>query len=726
MHRHQRKSTSSTMPGCVTSRELGRTRNPSFLPQRIYGSCILPTPDGLISSAVRALKYHSDELQPPFLTTADRTMRLEQSTNSVPEDLIIDGITNDAQRTYFRHYLAAAKRSLEDHPLANDEIWRGIQMQYWKYFQRVVEGDITIPAPQARDRDPSVYVLLRSTIHRKLLSRSPFKPPEQSAKYTQTLRDLDGALHKVQQYLYYMRPDQPDAPSDTTALRLAEILSYVSVLYKWADWMMWITDKYVCECLDPSHQRLRIPLKSFPQPGTLFSQYLTQSPGATANSMECHGLRTLLSDVLGYLTHISHLWELGKRHKNGVGTPDTIVATVEILSLLHHHAQYIINTVQTGYIVWATDGLKNNQLWEAVTHQDRFCRVTAPIFPLMTVSSWAEMELGLKAWFTANLATSFFPNLTPTPHYATFLRDLTGERGGICVQEPPTTSHGNVQHAAVYQAGRNLIRRTSDDLRTGPGSTNRTRVPSTRTPQSPLQDPFDEDPPDSPRLFSLPITLGGEAVAPLNTLREIVTIPTYARMNSVPRSPLHPNPPQHEPQAESVYRPHRAMSPRQPTCDGEYLLIRPGVRPPPIGASAPVEEESVYEVADDDDEEEAIYEPIGGDDPIYNEISGDEPIYEEIPAHPHVRRHIQMGMSRLAANGAVQLVNPLYNSTDTFLGSSNTHTNSTSQSSSVAPARPPRGASLLPAPLRLSAPAASSSDRPRRSRLFKSNPHHRV
>lgn len=715
------------MPGCVTSRELGRTRNPSFLPQRIYGSCSLPTPDSLISSAVRALKYHSDELQPPFLTTADRTMRLEQSTNSVPEDLIIDGITNDAQCTYFRHYLAAAKRSLEDHPLTNDEIWRGIQMQYWKYFQRVVEGKITIPEPQARDRDPSVHVLLRSTVRRKLLSRSPFKPPEQSSKYTQTIRDLYGALHKIQQYLYYMRPDQADATSDTTALRLAEILSYVSVLYKWADWMMWITDKYVCECLDPSHQRLRIPLKSFPQPGTLFSQHLTQSPGTTSNSSECHGLRTLISDVLGYLTHISHLWELGKRQKNGVGTPDTIVATVEILSLLHHHAQYIINSVLSGYIVWATDGLKNSQLREAVTHQDRFCRGMAPIFPLMTVSSWAEMELGLKAWFTANLATSFFPDLTPSPHYATLLRELSGERG-TCAQEPPTTSRVDVQHALVHQNRLNLTRRTSDDFRTGPGSTNRTRVPSTRTPQSPLQDPFDEDPPASPRLFSLPITLGGEAVDPLNTLREIVSIPTYARMNSVPRSPLHPAPPQHETQEEPVYRPHRAMPTRRPACDGEYLLIRPRVRPPPIGASAqtrpppPVEEESVYEVADDE-EEEAIYEPVGDDDPIYSEISDDEPIYEEIPDQPHVRRHIQMGMSRLAANGAVQLVNPLYNSTDTFLGSSNTQTNSTSQSSSVVPARPPHGVLRLPSPLRLSAPATpSSSDRPRRSRLFKSKP----
>ncbi|AMB17004.1 tegument protein VP11/12 [Macropodid alphaherpesvirus 1] len=772
MHRYQRRSTSSNTPGCVTSRELGRTRNPSFLPQRIHGSCILPTPDCLIGSAVRALRYHSDELQPPFLTDADRAMRVDITSNSVPEDLILDGISRDAQRTYFKHYLAAAKRSLVDNELTNDELWRGIQMQYWKYFQRVVEGKITIPAPQARDRDPSVHVLLRSSVTPKLLSRSPFKPPEQSAKYTQTICKLYEATHKIQQYLYYMRPDRADAPSEVTALRLSELLAYVSVLYKWADCMMLITDKYICECLDPSHQQLKISSRNLPQSGTLFSQHLTHGPGAGSKSLECYALRTLVSDVLGYLTHVAHLWEFGKRRRGDGGTPDTIVATIEILALVHHHAQYIINTVLTGYVVWATDGLENIQLRDAVTHQDRFCRVMAPIFPSLTVSSWAEMELGLKAWFTANLATSFLPELTPSPHYETMLQALVGECGSSRCNDGSGAPGAAVPHATDGRRGHNLGRRVGDAADTCPYYA-RPRVPSARTPRSPLQDPFDANPPTSPRsplqdpfdanpptsprLFSLPITLGGEAVDPLNTLRQLVSTPTYARMDSAPRSPLQPASPHREPPNESIYQPHRAISTRRPTCDGEYLLIRPRVRPPPIGAPAPPrtpgpvhedpvyeiedeeesvyepvrddsDEESVYEPVRDDNDEEAVYEPVRDDnDPIYTEISDEEPIYEEIQDRPTGRRATASEASRATATGSMQLVNPVYQSTEDLKRAAHPPLTSSDRRANLPhnpsfASRPPQGAfRRSPPQSRLSAPASTSWDtRTRRPRFLKS------
>ncbi|UVC67183.1 tegument protein VP11/12 [Human alphaherpesvirus 1] len=383
MQRRTRSARALRLARCLTPANLIRGDNAGVPERRIFGGCLLPTPEGLLNAAVGALRQRSDDAQPAFLTCTDRSVRLAaRQHNTVPESLIVDGLASDPHYEYIRHYASAATQALGEVELPGGQLSRAILTQYWKYLQTVVPSGLDVPEDPVGDCDPSLHVLLRPTLAPKLLAHAPrSKSRAVAAKYAATVAGLRDALHRIQQYMFFMRPADPSRPSTDTALRLNELLAYVSVLYRWASWMLWTTDKHVCHRLSPSNRRF-LPLGGSPEaPAETFARHLDRGPSGTNGSMQCMALRAAVSDVLGHLTRLANLWQTGKRSGGTYGTVDTVVSTVEVLSIVHHHAQYIINATLTGYGVWATDSLNNEYLRAAVDSQERFCRTTAPLFP---------------------------------------------------------------------------------------------------------------------------------------------------------------------------------------------------------------------------------------------------------------------------------------------------------------------------------------------------------
>nr|AQZ57867.2 tegument protein VP11/12 [Human alphaherpesvirus 2] len=432
MQRRARGASSLRLARCLTPANLIRGANAGVPERRIFAGCLLPTPEGLLSAAVGVLRQRADDLQPAFLTGADRSVRLAaRHHNTVPESLIVDGLASDPHYDYIRHYASAAKQALGEVELSGGQLSRAILAQYWKYLQTVVPSGLDIPDDPAGDCDPSLHVLLRPTLLPKLLVRAPFKSGAAAAKYAAAVAGLRDAAHRLQQYMFFMRPADPSRPSTDTALRLSELLAYVSVLYHWASWMLWTADKYVCRRLGPADRRFVALSGSLEAPAETFARHLDRGPSGTTGSMQCMALRAAVSDVLGHLTRLAHLWETGKRSGGTYGIVDAIVSTVEVLSIVHHHAQYIINATLTGYVVWASDSLNNEYLRAAVDSQERFCRTAAPLFPTMTAPSWARMELSIKSWFGAALAPDLLRSGTPSPHYESILRlAASGPPGG--------------------------------------------------------------------------------------------------------------------------------------------------------------------------------------------------------------------------------------------------------------------------------------------------------
>ncbi|QPO25255.1 tegument protein VP11/12 [Bovine alphaherpesvirus 2] len=434
---------------------------------RIVRSCLLPTTDALISAAVNALRQRADSLQPPFLTSAARCSRLAtRRHNAVPESIIADGIASDPNYQYVRHYASAAVQALEDTSLSDRAVWQGILDQYWKHLRAIVGDAVSLPEPTQGGVDPGLHVLFKPTLSAKLLTKAQFKGATLTARFTSAVSGLREAAHRVQQYLFFMRPEDPGSPSEDTAHRLDELLAYVITLYRWAEWLLCITDKYVIRQLCPARLADAGPVAPTP-PADLFEQHFRQGSAATtSNGTQYMVLRATISDMFGYLRRLSNLWEGGKRNGGGYGTAEAIVSSVEVLSIVHHHAQYLINATLAGYVVWVEGGVDSRRLRAAVAAQDRFCRGAAPIFPATTTSSWARMEMSIQAWFTANLASVFFRDGGPSAHYEAALSMLAAH------------------------------------------------------PTAPETEPELEV--EAVGLASAPITLGGEAVAPLAELRRAV------------------------------------------------------------------------------------------------------------------------------------------------------------------------------------------------------------
>ncbi|ARS01833.1 tegument protein VP11/12 [Macacine alphaherpesvirus 3] len=597
MQRRTRGTSSLRLASCLAPAGGGHRHDAGAASTRIFGGCLLPTPEGLVGAAVGALRQRSDDLQPAFLTGAARAAQLAaRRHNSVPESLIVDGITGDPNCEYLKHYAAAAAESLAEAGVSSVALYRGILSQFWKHLQAVVTGGLRIPEGPPTDCDPSLQVLLRPALVPKLLARTPFKSGTQSAQYAAAVVGLRDAIHRLQQYMFFMRPDDPSRRSADTALRLGEILAYSAALYDWAEWMVQTADGQVCRRLDPTGRRCVAPARTAPAPADAFARHLDRGPGGTTGSMQCMALRAAVGDVFGHLRLLAGLWERGKRGSGTYGTVDTIVSTVEVVSIVHHHAQYLLNATLAGYVIWAAGSLDNEHLRAAVERQERFCRATAPLFPTMTASSWARMERSVKAWFEAALATELFRTGVPSPHYEASLRLLAAPPGA-----PPPRDDDD-------PAPRPPPRRAR------PGSTpacaRRARARCARDGLGRRDGDPGDDEPLAPG--------GGEAVDSLGALRRLV-----AGAGRDPSSASAAAPP-----TTFYYTRMDGAPPRLPPRDRRTETLR---RAPPVAARA----EDPYLAPYDRGDGRSARAGAGGDpddEPVYEYASdSDEPIYEEIP-----------------------------------------------------------------------------------------------
>ncbi|UVC67077.1 tegument protein VP11/12 [Human alphaherpesvirus 1] len=651
MQRRTRGASSLRLARCLTPANLIRGDNAGVPERRIFGGCLLPTPEGLLSAAV-ALRSAPDDAQPAFLTRTDRSVRLAaRQHNTVPESLIVDGLASDPHYEYIRHYASAATQALGEVELPGGQLSRAILTQYWKYLQTVVPSGLDVPEDPVGDCDPSLHVLLRPTLAPKLLARTPFKSGAVAAKYAATVAGLRDALHRIQQYMFFMRPADPSRPSTDTALRLNELLAYVSVLYRWASWMLWRTSWR--HRLSPSNRRF-LPLGGSPEaPAETFARHLDRGPSGTNGSMQCMALRAAVSDVLGHLTRLANLWQTGKRSGGTYGTVDTVVSTVEVLSIVHHHAQYIINATLTGYGVWATDSLNNEYLRAAVDSQERFCRTTAPLFPTMTAPSWARMELSIKAWFGAALAADLLRSGAPSLHYESILRLVASRRTTWSAGLPDDSGRGPGGHRAGGGTRREKIWRARRD--------NEPRPPRPRLHSTPALT----------RRFRRRCADGGNRGSPLPDADDPVTEPParpqpatyYTHMGEVLlRLPARNG-------AGPDRRPPVATCPLLVRRASLGSLDRPRVwGPAPEGE--PDQMEATYLTADDDDARHKAthaasarerHAPYEDDESIYETVSEDGGrVYEEIP-WMRVYENVCANTANAApASPYIEAENPLY------------------------------------------------------------------
>ncbi|AFR32489.1 UL46 tegument protein VP11/12 [Leporid alphaherpesvirus 4] len=392
-------------------------RPPLTVSERLARGCLLPTEEGIIRAAICELRNRSDEVQPQSVGVARASsVSAKGQYNSVPERVIADSIASDPTYKYLQHYVTAAERALEDCGLSDREIWQGIIDQYWKHLRAVVGDALMLPTPAAGGADPSLHILLRPTLCAKPLAPAPFKGSSHASLFATTIKGLREALHRVQQYVFFMRPEDPSAPSEDTARRLDELLAYTTTLYRWAEWLLWTTDKHVIHQLCPTRAD-DICRHQHAPPSEMLEQHFKQFSDTTAADTQYMVLRAAICGSFGNIRRLAGLWETGKRRTSACGTADAIVAAIEVLSLVHHHAQYILNATLVGYVVWADGCLENRRLLAAASAQDRFCRMAAPIFHATTTASWARMEVSMQAWFTAALACRMFTGGWPTPHY---------------------------------------------------------------------------------------------------------------------------------------------------------------------------------------------------------------------------------------------------------------------------------------------------------------------
>ncbi|AAP41464.1 tegument protein VP11/12 [Macacine alphaherpesvirus 1] len=608
MQRRSRGASSLRLASCLAPAGTAHRHDAGAASTRIFGGCLLPTPEGLVGAAVGALRQRSDELQPAFLTGAVRAAQLAaRRHNSVPESLIVDGITGDPNCEYIKHYAAAATESLAEAGASSGALYRGILSQYWKHLQAVVSGGLRIPEAPPTDCDPSLQVLLRPALVPKLLARTPFKNGAQSARYAAAVLGLRDAVHRLQQYMFFMRPDDPSRRSADTALRLGEILAYSGALYDWAEWMVQTADAQVCRRLDPTGRRCVPPARTAPAPADAFARHLDRGPGGTTGSMQCMALRAAVGDVFGHLRVLAGLWERGKRGSATCGTVETIVSTVEAVSLVHHHAQYLLNATLTGYVIWASGSLDNEHLRAAVERQERFCRATAPLFPTMTPSSWARMERSVKAWFEAALATELFRTGVPSPHYEASLRLLSSPPGALPPREndpappPPARRFDRARPGSTPACARRARAQRGRDGRDGHGSDD---------------------------LTDAPLVLGGERVDSLGALRRLVA---GAARDPAPRA---------APPTTLYYTRMDGAPPRLPPRGRrtETLRRRPAAAAPP---------EDPYLAPYDEDDGRSAYASqhpraagAPDDEHVYEYASdSEEPIYEEIPT-PRIYQNV--------------------------------------------------------------------------------------
>uniref|UniRef100_A0AAU0K798 UL46 protein n=1 Tax=Anatid alphaherpesvirus 2 TaxID=3080522 RepID=A0AAU0K798_9ALPH len=382
---------------------------------------MIPTMTTVSMSALRALEERAEPFLPPMLIGARRDEALSRTPgNGVPEGLIIESVLSDSNGLYLASYRTSARRSLKEAGVTSDAAWSAFLDAYWKYLSvssglGIVVEHSASSAKHAEGKKSTTALLLRSAFSDKPLSKHPFKESSSNTAYGRNMKDVRRAMDAVQKYLYYSRPSDPMNHSPDTAVRLNELLSYASTLYRWLLWFMDMLDARVLKDMGfiPSPYGPREPKT----PDQLFEKHMRGGPGPMAGDGCAVALVNLTHDALMALLRVSMLWTMSVWKRKHSGVAAAVVSAVELATLVHHHCQYIINMMMVGYVCWLEGGADDPNLMAALRNQGRYCHFLGKLAPTATSHSWASMEVGTMEWFNVAIARSVMSHGGPTPHY---------------------------------------------------------------------------------------------------------------------------------------------------------------------------------------------------------------------------------------------------------------------------------------------------------------------
>ncbi|QPI70124.1 tegument protein VP11/12 [Equid herpesvirus 6] len=403
----------------------------TLIERRAAKGCMLPTPGDVMEAAVMALKEAAEGLAPARLFSAERAAALSViHNNDVPEPLITAAVAGDVSGEYRKEYEGSARCNLDATELSADGIWQVVIKSYWRYLRESSGADVAdCGAAGGKTQSTLSVMLLWSTFGKKRLSKHPFKHKSANAGYKADLESLRDALVKIEKYAYYMRPGDPMTKSDNTALRLHEILAYVATCYRWLLWFMDLTDARVLKKMDKGPVVTHGPRETRP-PDELVRRHIKSGPGVSAGTGAALMLTTGTADVLVVLLRMSVAWTAHSWKSNTHGVTGAIVAAVELVTLLHHHLQYLVNLVFAGYACWLDGGIDDSYLNSALRAQGRFDHFVGRLVPVMSAASWANMERGVPAWFRYALAKSLVTHGSPTQYYLGVLDSIAGRGAG--------------------------------------------------------------------------------------------------------------------------------------------------------------------------------------------------------------------------------------------------------------------------------------------------------
>ncbi|SCO83509.1 tegument protein VP11/12 [Spheniscid alphaherpesvirus 1] len=399
--------------------------------RRIKNGCLVPGPSEVSASAVLALGEQAEVSAPNSLFSAERSVFLSgYPNNTVPETMIVSHVLKDSTGSYLQCYRDSAKRSLKEMSLTKSKAWGSIVARYWKYLRLTNRIELNIeeqPSALPKGNDLA-HLILRSTFAASLLSEAPFKDKSTNAAYAANFKDMRATMDTVQRYMYFMRPEDPMVPSEDTALRLKELMAYAAVSYRWLLWFLDLFDSKILSYIGVSTNKLGP--RETKHPEQFFSKHIRSAACSTGESDCAMALSTSTSGALTALIKMSATWTECRWKSNTQSMSAAIVAAVEVVTFVHHHIQYILNMLFSGYICWSAKGAEDQFIISALRAQGRFCHFAGTLAPTMTVHSWAAMESGTAAWFKYSLARSILLHGGITDYYSRVLKTINPDDGG--------------------------------------------------------------------------------------------------------------------------------------------------------------------------------------------------------------------------------------------------------------------------------------------------------
>lgn len=390
--------------------------------ERVRDGCLIPTPGEALETAVKALSEKTDSLTSPVLQSTERhSVLLGLHHNNVPESLVVSCMSNDVHDGFMQRYMETIQRCLDDLKLSGDGLWWVYENTYWQYLKYTTGAEVPVTSEKVNKKSKSTVLLFSSVVANKPISRHPFKSKVINSDYRGICQELREALGAVQKYMYFMRPDDPTNPSPDTRIRVQEIAAYTATGYGWMLWFLDVVDARVCRHLKLQFRRIRGPRASV-IPDDLLRRHLKTGPAVSAGTGVAFILAATTASALTALLRISVLWRKEEWRDGLNGTAAAIVAAVELITLLHHHFQYLINMMLIGYACWGDGGLNDPYILKALRAQGRFLYFAGQLVRTMSTHSWVVLETSTHMWFSRAVAQSILAHGgKPTKYYAQVL-----------------------------------------------------------------------------------------------------------------------------------------------------------------------------------------------------------------------------------------------------------------------------------------------------------------